>query len=180
MHSHKQIIQAMLAKLSQFVIKIDADAYESSQLAEQPGHPLYAKITARFLINLPAMNIPSQLCYTPHHLWTEAQPDGTVCAGITDHAQDTLGDIVFVDAPAIGSAIQAGQPCGLIESVKTGSDLHAPLSGRIVEINQALQTTPEQINDTPYTAWIFRIQPDQDAAWDQPLDAAGYRRLLDQ
>ncbi len=126
------------------------------------------------------MNIPSQLRYTPHHLWIESQPDGTVRAGITDHAQETLGDIVFVDAPAIGTMLQAGQPCGIIESVKTASDLHAPLSGTVVEINTGLQTSPEQINETPYSAWIFRMQPADAAGWDQLLDADGYRSLLDQ
>ena len=126
------------------------------------------------------MNIPIQLRYTPHHLWVESQPDGTLRAGITDHAQETLGDIVFVDAPAVGSAIQSGQPCGLIESVKTGSDLHAPISGKVVEINLALQASPEQINEAPYAAWIFRVQPEHDSASDHLLDAEGYRRLLDQ
>ena len=126
------------------------------------------------------MNVPEHLRYTPHHLWVELQPDGTARAGITDHAQETLGDIVFVEIPGVGTSVTAGQPCGLIESVKTASDLHAPMSGRIVEINQALQTSPEQINDAPYTAWIFRIQPDSANEWDRLLNAEGYRQQLDQ
>jgi glycine cleavage system H protein len=126
------------------------------------------------------MNIPDQLRYTPHHLWVELQPDGTVRAGITDHAQETLGDIVFIDIPAIGASITAGQPCGLIESVKTASDLRAPLTGKLVETNDELRSSPERINQTPYSAWLFRMQPDHASEWEQLLDAEGYRRLLDQ
>lgn len=126
------------------------------------------------------MTIPEHLRYTPHHLWVELQPDGTARAGITDHAQETLGDIVFIEIPAVGASVTAGLPCGLIESVKTASDLHAPMSGRVVEINQALQTAPEQINDAPYAAWIFRMQPDHIKEWDQLLDAEGYLQRLAQ
>lgn len=126
------------------------------------------------------MNIPSQLRYTPHHLWVESQPEGTVRTGITDHAQETLGDIVFIDIPVVGTSVTGGQPCGLIESVKTASDLHAPLTGTVVEINTELQSFPERINEMPYTAWMFRIQPEDTAGWDQLLDAEGYRHLLDQ
>jgi len=126
------------------------------------------------------MNIPEHLRYTPEHLWIESQADGTLRAGITDHAQETLGDIVFVEAPAIDSTLEAGHPCGLIESVKTASDLHAPLSGKVIAINASLQTSPEAINEDPYAAWIFSIQPDPAEAPGQLLDAEGYRRLLDQ
>lgn len=126
------------------------------------------------------MNIPGNLRYTPHHLWVELQPDGTIRAGITDHAQETLGDIVFVDIPAVGSSVTDGQPCGLIESVKTASDLHAPLTGTVVAINTELRSSPEQLNAMPYAAWIFKIRPAAAAEWDQLLDAEGYRRLFDQ
>ena len=126
------------------------------------------------------MNIPSQLRYTPQHLWIEPQADGTVRAGITDHAQETLGDIVFVDAPAVGSLLRAGQPCGIVESVKTASDLHAPITGTVLEINGDLQLSPELINENPYAAWIFRIQPAAPTTSDALLDAEGYRQLLDQ
>ena len=126
------------------------------------------------------MNIPSQLRYTPYHLWVESQPDGTVRAGITDHAQETLGDIVFIDLPTVGSTISGGQACGLIESVKTASDLHAPLAGVVLEINTELQTAPEHVNEAPYAAWMFRMQPDAAAAFDQLLDAEQYRHLLAQ
>jgi len=126
------------------------------------------------------MNIPAHLRYTRHHLWVERQSDGSARTGITDHAQETLGDIVFVDAPAIGSSVTAGQPCGVIESVKTASDLHAPISGTITGTNDALQISPENINETPYSAWIFSIDVADPSAFDQLLDADGYRQFLDQ
>jgi glycine cleavage system H protein len=125
------------------------------------------------------MNIPDHLRYTLFHLWVATQDDGTVLAGITDHAQETLGDIVYVDAPAVGKHIEAGQPCGIVESVKTASDLHAPVSGTIVEINPELQDTPEKINESPYSAWIFRVQPDASGNPASLLDAASYRALLE-
>lgn len=125
------------------------------------------------------MNIPDHLRYTPFHLWVATQDDGTVLAGITDHAQETLGDIVYVDAPAAGKHIEAGQPCGIVESVKTASDLHAPVSGTVVETNPELQDTPEKINESPYSAWIFRVQPDVAGNPASLLDAASYRALLE-
>jgi len=104
--------------------------------------------------------------------------DGTCLAGITDYAQDLLGDIVYVEAPKPGQQLEAGKPCGLVESVKTGSDLHAPLSGTVESVNQALQQQPELINEDPYAAWIFRFRPQKPSEQDELLDAAGYRKLL--
>lgn len=124
------------------------------------------------------MNLPEQLRYTSHHLWIESLPDGTVRAGITDHAQETLGDIVFVEAPPVGSRVEQGQPCGVIESVKTASDLHAPLSGTVLDINPDLQLSPEHINELPYASWIFRMAPADSQEADQLLDAANYESLL--
>lgn len=125
------------------------------------------------------MNLPAQLRYTSHHLWVESLADGTVRAGITDHAQETLGDIVFVDTPSVGSRIEQGQPCGVIESVKTASDLHAPLSGTVLDINPDLQLSPERINEAPYATWIFRMAPTNPEEAAQLLDAANYESLLD-
>ncbi|MGY1489420.1 glycine cleavage system protein GcvH [Methylobacillus pratensis] len=122
------------------------------------------------------MKIPENLQYTAEHLWVRQHEDGHWLAGITDYAQDLLGDIVYVEAPKPGSSISAGQPCGLVESVKTGSDLHAPLSGTVVAINEALQSTPEDINDKPYDAWIFSFQPANEPAG--LLSAAEYKALL--
>lgn len=126
------------------------------------------------------MNIPDHLLYTPHHLWLENQSDGSMLAGITDHAQDTLGDIVYVTAPSIGSSISAGDPCGIVESVKTASDLHAPVSGRVEEINPQLQDSPETINEAPYSTWIFRVRPTSSYNSAELLDANAYRQLLEQ
>ena len=122
------------------------------------------------------MKIPEHLQYTAEHLWIRQHEDGHWLAGITDYAQDLLGDIVYVEAPKPGSQITAGQPCGLVESVKTGSDLHSPLDGTVIAINESLQSTPEHINDQPYDAWIFSFQPD--AAPSGLLNAAEYQALL--
>jgi glycine cleavage system H protein len=101
-----------------------------------------------------------QPLHTEHHLWALSQADGTMTVGISNHAQNMLGDIVFVDFPAIGSKLSAGVACGVIESVKTASDLYAPLDGEVVEINESLQDRPEQLNDAPEQTWIFQFRPD--------------------
>lgn len=126
------------------------------------------------------MHIPDHLRYTPEHLWVDTQADGTVRAGVTDHAQETLGDIVFVEPPAVGSQIAASTSCGVIESVKTASDLHAPLSGSVVAVNQAVVDAPELINEAPYDHWIFSLQPENPAQLASLLDADAYRRLLNE
>lgn len=123
------------------------------------------------------MKIPENLRYSSEHLWVKTDDDGLLLAGITDYAQDLLGDIVFVDAPQVGSSLQATANCGLVESVKTGSDLHAPLDGTVVAVNPALQDHPEQINDDPYGSWIFKFKADT-AGLQDLLDAAAYRQLI--
>lgn len=127
---------------------------------------------------LTLMNTPENLKYSAEHLWVKAADDGEWLAGITDYAQDLLGDIVFVDAPPAGTAIEAGQACGLVESVKTGSDLHAPLNGVVTAVNESLQTNPELINDKPYDAWIFKFRCDN-ADLSGLLDADAYRKLTE-
>lgn len=129
------------------------------------------------------MQIPQSMLYSPEHLWTKANTDGVWEAGITDYAQDLLGDIVFIDAPAVGSDLIAGKPCGLVESVKTGSDLHALIDGKVVEVNQALINSPELINENPYQAWIFKYRPsethnDSDIG-NNLLSADAYQSLID-
>lgn len=125
------------------------------------------------------MHIPQSLLYSTEHLWTKPTADGLWEAGITDYAQDLLGDIVFIDAPAIGTALKAGTPCGLVESVKTGSDLHALVDGEVVEINQALINAPELINENPYQAWIFKFKPLAANFEHQLLSAEAYQTLID-
>lgn len=123
------------------------------------------------------MNTPENLSYSTEHLWIKADEDGLWLAGITDYAQDLLGDIVFVDAPKIGAKLKENEACGLVESVKTGSDLHAPLNGTVVAVNETLQDHPEQINDDPYASWIFKFETGQ-TNFSGLLDAAAYRQLI--
>jgi glycine cleavage system H protein len=124
------------------------------------------------------MKIDNNLKYTSEHLWVNTNDQGEYLSGITDYAQDLLGDIVFVEFPEIGATIVAGEPCGLVESVKTGSDLHAPLNGVVSEINTSLQTNPEQINETPYKTWIFKFTPNNPEDIKSLLDAKTYETLL--
>jgi glycine cleavage system H protein len=124
------------------------------------------------------MKIDQDLRYSKDHLWVRKTAKGEYQAGITDYAQDLLGDIVFVEFPEIGTHIEAGKPCGLVESVKTGSDLQAPISGVVTEINTTLQVNPEQINDAPYKTWIFKFQANDGATEEQLLSANDYQALL--
>jgi glycine cleavage system H protein len=126
------------------------------------------------------MNTPDDIKYLATHQWGRLEGDGTVTMGITDYAQSQLGDVVFVDLPAVGSELVQAADAGVIESVKTASDLFAPVSGRVIKINPALEDTPEIVNDSPYDkGWLLRIQPDDDGAeWDQLLDAEGYRQAV--
>jgi glycine cleavage system H protein len=124
------------------------------------------------------MSTPDNLKYTAEHMWVNPQTDGSFLVGITDYAQDMLGDIVYVDAPSVGTVLEAGKPCGLVESVKTGSDLHAPLNGTVEAINEALQGNPELLNDKPYGSWIFRIAAAQVSGEDTLLDATSYKALI--
>jgi glycine cleavage system H protein len=123
------------------------------------------------------MNIPDNLSYTNEHIWLQPTDDGSWLAGITDYAQDLLGDIVYVEPPAVEAKIEEAKPCGLVESVKTGSDLHAPLDGIVEAINEKLQGNPELINESPYEAWIFRFRPSR-LDMGKLLDASGYRKVI--
>jgi glycine cleavage system H protein len=126
------------------------------------------------------MNTPDDIKYLATHQWGRLESDGTVTVGITDYAQSQLGDVVFVDLPAVESVlVQAGE-AGVIESVKTASDLFAPVSGTVIEINPALEDTPETVNDSPYgKGWLFRMKPDDATAeWGNLLDAAGYQQAV--
>lgn len=125
------------------------------------------------------MTLPEHLRYTPHHLWVEFLKDGTIQVGITDHAQETLGDIVFVECPPGERHVHQNQSCGIVESAKTASDLLAPLSGKIIEINSELQSSPERINEAPYLAWIFRMQPESLDEQNSLLDVTEYQKIID-
>src|SRR6201996_3243355 len=106
------------------------------------------------------MNVPVELKYTDSHEWIRSETDGTVTIGITDHAQEALGDLVFVELPAVGRKLQADEACAVVESVKAASDVYAPVAGEIVAVNDALPDKPETINEDAYgDGWIFVIQP---------------------
>ena len=122
------------------------------------------------------MKLPQDLRYTESHEWVRRESDGTVSVGITDHAQEQLGDIVFVEAPQVGRKVKAGEAVGVVESVKAASDIYAPVAGEIVAANDALGTSPEQVNQDAFGAWMYRIKPEDAAAVDKLLDAAAYEK----
>jgi glycine cleavage system H protein len=125
------------------------------------------------------MNVPNDLRYTESHEWARREADGSVTVGITDHAQDRLGDIVYVENPAVGKTFVRGQECGVVESVKAAADIYAPIAGEIVAVNDALTGSPEMVNQAAYAAWMFRIKPSDPAQWDSLLDATAYQKLVE-
>jgi glycine cleavage system H protein len=125
------------------------------------------------------MNVPEDLRYSTDHEWARTE-DGRVRVGITDFAQDTLGDVVFVDLPEVGTTVSAGGTFGEVESTKSVSDLYAPVGGTVVEVNGELADAPNRINDDPYgEGWICVIEPSDPAELEALLDAAGYQQLVD-
>jgi len=123
--------------------------------------------------------IPADLRYTKSHEWMRTLPDGTVEIGITDHAQQSLGDLVFVEVPEAGRKLTAGDACAVVESVKAASDVYSPLTGEVVAGNPALSTQPELINKDPFgEGWILRLKPSAGGAAAESLDAAGYQAVL--
>lgn len=124
--------------------------------------------------------IPENLKYADSHEWVLDNGDGTVTVGITDHAQDLLGDVVYVELPEVGTAVTATEQFSLIESVKAASDIYAPINGEIIEVNQDLEDSPELINEAPYEgAWIAKIKMSDAADLDKLLDAAGYAESIE-
>ena len=122
------------------------------------------------------MKTPKELRYTASHEWVRRESDGTLAIGITDHAQEQLGDIVFVEAPQVGRKVSAGEAVGVVESVKAASDIYAPVAGEIVGANADLGGEPQQVNEDAFAAWIFRIKPANAADVDKLLDAAAYEK----
>lgn len=120
-------------------------------------------------------DIPSDLRYAASHEWARLEADGTVSVGISDHAQEALGDVVYVELPEVGQQLGAGQQAGVVESVKAASDIYAPISGEVVAINEQLTDSPEKVNGEPYGSWFFRVQPNDAAELDKLLDAEGYK-----
>jgi glycine cleavage system H protein len=120
------------------------------------------------------MNLPENLKYTKSHEWIRSEADGTLTIGITDTAQEMLGDVVFVGDVKVGANLAAGDTAGVVESVKAASDIYAPVSGEILAFNDTLEDAPQQINEKPYEAWIFRLKPANPGEAAGLLDAAGY------
>jgi glycine cleavage system H protein len=120
-------------------------------------------------------DIPAELKYTRSHEWVRHEDDGTVTVGISDHAQEQLGDMVYVELPETGGHVDAGEACAVVESVKAASDVYAPVSGEVVEANEQLADSPELVNKDPYgEGWLIKIQPDDPAQLDELLDAEAY------
>ena len=120
-------------------------------------------------------NVPADLRYARSHEWLRELPDGTVEIGISDHAQHALGDLVFVEAPAVGRTLAAGEACAVVESVKAASDVYSPVAGEVVAVNEALVKAPELINQDPYGAgWIWRLRPSASPASAELLNAETY------
>ena len=124
------------------------------------------------------MSIPAELKYTESHEWVRTEADGTLTIGITDHAQEALGDVVFVELPAVGKTVAAGDAIAVIESVKAASDIYAPIAGEIVAANDTLAATPDLVNGAPYESWLFKIKPAADAKTDRLVDATAYGTLI--
>lgn len=125
-------------------------------------------------------NIPSDVSYAKSHEWARLNEDGSVTVGISDSAQDQLGDMVFVEVPEIGTGVTAEEACAVVESVKAASDVYAPISGEVVEVNEDLADSPEAINQDAYgKGWIFRLQPSDAGELDQLMDANAYEAYLD-
>jgi glycine cleavage system H protein len=124
------------------------------------------------------MNLPPDLRYSETHEWTRLEADGTVSVGITWHAQDRLGDLVFVEVPPLGKSFAKGQACAVVESVKAASDIYAPVSGTIEAVNTDLAGSPEKVNEDAYASWMFRMRPSDATQLETLLSAAEYEKLI--
>ncbi|MBC3863604.1 glycine cleavage system protein GcvH [Undibacterium jejuense] len=124
------------------------------------------------------MNVPAELKYTSSHEWVRVEADGTIAVGITEFAQDALGDIVFVDLPKVGSALTAGKDCAVVESVKAAGDIYAPVSGEVVAVNDAVSDAPESINTDAFSAWLFKLKPTNIADVDALMNAEAYAKNI--
>ncbi|MCG6976704.1 MAG: glycine cleavage system protein GcvH [Acidiferrobacterales bacterium] len=124
-------------------------------------------------------NIPGELKYSKSHEWVRINDDGSVTIGITEHAQDLMGDMVYVELPESGASLNQGDDCAVVESVKAASDVYAPIGGEVLEVNDALADAPETINSDPYgEGWIFRMNPSDGAEVDALMDANAYEELV--
>jgi len=125
------------------------------------------------------MNVPADLEYTASHEWVRREADGTLTVGITDHAQSALGDLVFIELPAQGRRLAAGEACAVVESVKAASDIYAPVAGEVVAVNEGIVAAPEKVNTDAYANWLFKLKPANASDTDRLLNAAAYAASLD-
>lgn len=124
-------------------------------------------------------NIPVELRYVSSHEWVRVEDDGTACIGISDHAQNAMGDLVFVEVPEVGSTVSAGDEAGVVESVKAASDIYAPVSGEVIEINELLEDAPETVNTDPYgDGWLFKVKLSDESELDELLSADEYEEKI--
>ena len=123
-------------------------------------------------------NIPADLRFAESHEWARLEADGSITVGISDHAQEALGDVVFVELPQVGTVFAAGDAAGVVESVKAASDIYSPVSGEVIAVNEGLADAPEGLNDDSYANWIFKLKPTNTAELEKLLDAAGYKAAI--
>lgn len=126
-----------------------------------------------------AADFPENLKYTKSHEWVKTEADGIISVGITHHAQELLGDMVFVEAPMVGRKLKANEECAVVESVKAAADAYAPVSGEVTAVNSRLDKSPEDINTNPYGSWMFQMKPDNAAEVALLMDAATYQAHVD-
>jgi glycine cleavage system H protein len=124
--------------------------------------------------------MPDKLKYAPSHEWSKLEDDNIVRVGITDFAQQQLGDLVYIELPAIGKQLAAREQCAVVESVKTASDLFSPVSGVVTAINEELEDSPEQVNDEPYETWLFCIKTETPEQLNSLMDASAYQLMIDE
>jgi glycine cleavage system H protein len=125
------------------------------------------------------MSNPDNLKYSKTHEWARLEDDGSVAVGITQHAQELLGDMVFVELPAQGRKLEAGAECAVVESVKAAADVYAPIAGEVLSVNRDVEGAPEKINQDPYGSWLFKLKPDNASDLDGMLSAGQYQEMVD-
>ncbi|BDM65463.1 glycine cleavage system H protein [Shewanella sp. NFH-SH190041] len=126
-------------------------------------------------------NIPTELKYVPSHEWVRKEEDGSYTIGITEHAQELLGDMVYVELPEVGDTVNSGEDCAVAESVKAASDIYSPLSGEVLAVNEALEDSPELVNSDAYgDGWFFRVMPSDPVELENLLDADAYQAVIDE
>jgi len=125
------------------------------------------------------MNIPTHLKYTKSHEWVKLEEDGTITIGITYHAQELLGEMVFVEIPQVGRQLKQGEECAVVESVKAAADVYTPITGEVVATNSELESAPEKINQDTYSAWLYKLKPSNIDDLSELLDSTGYQKVLE-